>query len=316
MERSAEKGNHKKKHRVLKILCLLLAAVLVAAAALGAYTVPRARQLQQALTVPNCAITLRVKLSTDKLTADQQKFLSTLSALTGLEGTEWDSVTLRGGYDGEAIRLAVSGESGCPLTELYLTRDCQAMDIHAIYDRAYAHLTGENRLLEKMLPQWSLGDYISLQQLEQAFELELGQLPDLEEKLEKIQAKLSLPMLCGAVLAADEWNRQEQKLIYHIAEGDRRLALARRLARRMGNAGDTEAWDLPEGMELDVAVYLGEPRVRTTLTGSLPGAEQIEDWSLELTWAAYTPEGGSVSMVDQQMIDGLAQLLRLLMSIF
>ena len=76
MERSAENGNHKKKHRVLKILCLLLAAVLVAAAALGAYTVPRARQLQQALTVPNCAITLRVKLSTDKLTADQQKFLS------------------------------------------------------------------------------------------------------------------------------------------------------------------------------------------------------------------------------------------------
>lgn len=312
MEQSAGKGKNKKKHRVLKALCLLLAVTLIAAA-LGVYTVPKARRLQEALTAPNCTINLWFGLDTDKLTADQQKFIKILSGITGQERTEWSSVTLRGGYDGGAVRLTVSGASGSALTELYLTRDCQAIDIHAIYDRAYDHLTGENKLLEKLLPQWSLGDYISLQQLEHAFELELGQFPNIREKLEGIQAKLSLPMLCGAVLAADQWNRQEQKLVYHITDTDRRLALARRLAGQMGNA---DFWNLPEGMELDIVIWLGEPQVRTVVTGSLPGAEQIEDWSLELTWDAYTPENSSVFMIDQQMIDDLARLLRLLTTIF
>ncbi len=316
MGQSARRGKHKKKHRIIKALCLLLTVVLTAAVVLGIRTVPKARRLREALTAPNCAITLQASLNMDKLTADQQKFLMILSEITGLERTEWNSVTLHGGYDGEAVRLAASGESGSPLTELYLTRDCQAIDIHAIYDRAYAHLTHENRLLDKMLPQWSLGDYISLQQLEHAFELELGQIPDIREKLEEIQGKLSLPMLCGAVLAADEWDRQEQKLVYRITDTDRRLELARQLAQRMGIPGDTDSWNLPEGMELYIAVYLGEPRVRTVVTGNLPGAEQIEDWSLELTWAAYTPESSSVSMLDQRMIDDLARLLRLLTTIF
>lgn len=316
MGRSAGQDGHKKKHWIRRILCLLLAAVLTVGTALGIHTVPKARRLRQALTAQNCAITVRAKLNQAELTGDQQRFLEILSGIMGVEETEWNRVTLRGGYDGDAIRLTVSGESGSPLTELYLTQDCQAIDIHAIYDRAYAYLTGENRLLDMLLPQWSLGDYISLQQLEHAFELELGQFPDIWDKLEKMQAKLSLPLLCGAVLAADDWNRQEQKLVYHITETDRRLALAERLARRMAGAGAPGSWNLPEGMALDVTVYLGEPQVRAVIIGNLPGAEQIEDWALELTWGAYTQGEDAVSMIDQRMIDDLVRLLRLLTTIF
>ena len=316
MEQLTKKGKKKKKHRILKILCLLLAAMLIALAILGIRIIPQARRLQAALTAPGCAIDAKVELNTDKLTADQQKLLEILSGLMGLPETEWGRVTLQGGYDGDAIRLAVSGEGGSPLTELYLTQDCQAINIHAIYDRAYSYLTGENGLLTMVLPKWSLGDYISLQQLEHAFGLELGQLPDIRQKLEKIQEKLSLPLLCGAILAADRWDREEQELVYHITHTDRRLELMGRLAKRVGNSGETDFWKLPEDMELDVTVYLGEPQVRTVITGRLPGAEQIKDWSLELTWGAYAPESSSVSMVDQQMIDDLAQLLRLFTTIF
>lgn len=299
----------KKKHWVLRILCLLLAAALIVAAVLAIRIIPIARRLQSALTAQNCAITAQAELNRSRLTADQQKLLETLSQLTGLEDAEWNRLTLQGGYDGNAIRLAVRGGQGAQLTQLYLTQDCQAVDMHAIYDRAYSHLTGEIGLLALMLPQWSFGDYISLQQLEHAFRLELGELPDVREKLEKIQSKLSLPVLCGAVLAADQWDRKNQQLIYHITDKDQRLELAQRLAKQK------DSWQLPEGMELDVVIYLGEPQVRTVITGYLPGVEQIEDWSLELTWEGYVPENDAVSMVDQQVINDLAELIELLESL-
>ncbi|MDE5950347.1 MAG: hypothetical protein K2H12_02045, partial [Acetatifactor sp.] len=235
----------KKKHWVLRILCLLLAAALIVAAVLAIRIIPTARRLQSALTAQNCAITAQAELNRSRLTADQQKLLETLSQLTGLEDAEWNRLTLQGGYDGNAIRLAVRGGQGTQLTQLYLTQDCQAVDMHAIYDRAYSHLTGEIGLLALMLPQWSFGDYISLQQLEHAFRLELGELPDVREKLEKIQSKLSLPLLCGAVLAADQWDRKNQQLVYHITDKDRRLELAQRLAKQK------DSWQLPEGMVLD-----------------------------------------------------------------
>lgn len=303
MEQPAGK---KKKHWVLRLLCLLLVAALLAAVVLGIRTVPRARRLQRALTAQNCAVTVRAQLNRDGLSADQLRLLETLSGLMGMEESEWNRLTLQGGYDGHAIRLAVCGGQGVRLTELYLTQDCQAIDMHAIYDRAYSHLTGEIELLALVLPQWGFGDYISMQQLEQAFGLELGELPDFKGKLEKIQAKLSLPLLCGAVLAADEWDRERQELVYHITDTDRRLALARRLAKQ------SDSWQLPEGMELDVAVCLGESQVRTVVTGYLPGMEQLEDWSLELTWEGYVPESDPISMVEQQVIDDLAELLKLL----
>lgn len=299
----------KKKHWVLRILCLLLAAALIVAAVLAIRILPIARRLQSALTAQNCAITAQAELNRSRLTTDQQKLLETLSQLTGLEDIEWNSLTLQGGYDGNAIRLAVCGGQGTQLTQLYLTQDCQAVDMHAIYDRAYSHLTGEIGLLALMLPQWGFEDYISLQQLEHAFELELGELPDVREKLEKIQSKLSLPLLCGAVLAADQWDRKNQQLVYHITDKDRRLELAQRLAKQK------DSWQLPEGMVLDVVFYLGEPQVRTVITGHLPGVEQIEDWSLELTWEGYVPENDTVSMVDQQVIDDLAELIKLLESL-
>lgn len=306
MEQPVEK---KKKHWVLRILCVLLAAALIGTVVLGIRIVPRARRLQRALTAQNCAITAQAELNRSKLTADQQKLLRTLSQLMGMEETEWNRLTLQGGYDGDAIRLAVCSGQGVRLTELYLTQDCQAIDMHAIYDRAYSHLTGEIGLLALVLPQWSFGDYISLQQLEHAFGLELGELPDVRGKLEKIQSKLSLPLLCGAVLAADQWDRENQELVYHITDTDWRLKLAKRLAKQ------TDSWQLPEGMELDVVICLGEPQVRTVITGRLPGMEQIEDWSLELTWEGYVPESSAVSMVDQQVIEDLAELLKMLESL-
>lgn len=309
MERAVKK---KEKHWILRILVLLLLLILAAVLCLGIRLIPTASRLQQALAAQNCGVTLEVSLDTQELTADQQKFISILSRLTGLEETEWQELTLQGGYDGEAIRLDVYGKQGNLLTQLYLTQDCQAMNLHTVYDRAYAYLTERAGLLARLLPEWNMGDYISLQQLEEAFDLKLGALPDMQVGIEQIQSRLSLPVMCGMILAADQWDREEQKLVYHITDTDSRLAYIRQLAEKKG---DSRWLKLPRGTELDVTIDLGGSRVQMEITGQLPEAEQLTDWSAELLWDGYTPVEGEISLMDQQVLNELSALLELLETI-
>ena len=318
MEQSDKK---KKKHWILRILIVLLLLILIVAVILAVWLVPRARRLQRGLTAQNCAITAEVSLNRQTLTADQQKFLQSLSLLIGLDEAEWEKLKLQGGYDAGAVELAVYGGQDALLTQLYLTQDCQAMNLHIIYDRVYDHLTERSGLLSHVLPQWNLGDYVALQQLEYAFGLELSnlgveKLPDFETGLERFQSKLSLPMLCGAILAADQWNRESQELVYHITSTDRRLALARHMIEKMRDVRQIGSWQLPEGVELDVVIYLGESQVRMQITGKLPEVKQLADWSLELTWDGYASTEEAITLVDQQMLNDLAELLKLLEAMY
>lgn len=309
-------GKKKKKHLFLSILLILLLLIIVALAILAVRIVPVAGRLQSALTAQNCAITIEASLDQQALTEDQQKFVQNLSMLTGIDQAQWGELTLKGGYDSNTLELAVySGQNtDTLLTKLYLTQDCQAMDIHVIYDRAYAHLTEKVGLLALVLPQWSFGDYISLQQLEYAFGLQLGELPDIRGKLEQFQARLSLPLMCGAVLAADEWDRDSSRLVYHITSTDKRLALAQQLANKIGYGDQAAFWKLPEGTELDVVVDLKGAQAKTLITGRVPGVEQLKSWSVELVWGAYTPTEREISLMDQKVLDNLADLLESLKS--
>ncbi len=319
MEQSVKK---RKKYWIWKILGVLLLLILTAAVLLATWLVPKARRLQRALISHNCAISAQLRLNFRALSADQQKFLRNLCLLTGLDEADWERLKLQGGYDTETVELSVYDGQDELLTRLYLTQDCQAMDLHAIYDRAYDHLTERIGLLSHLLPQWSLGDYVALRQLQYAFGLELGKsepgkpesgkLPDFEAGLERLQSKLSLPTLCGVILAADQWDREAQKLVYHITADDKRLALIQGIAEKTGHTGEAGFWQWPEGAALDVVIYLGEPKVRMQVTGKLPEVKQLADWSVELVWDDYVAGSGDISLVDQQMLNDLASLLRLL----
>ncbi len=188
MEHSAKK---KKKHWGLRILGILLLLAILFLLIQAIRLVPTARRLQTAFSAQNCGITAQLTLDRQELTADQQRFLRSLSLLAGLDETEWDRLKLQGGYEAGAVRLAVYGGEDALLTRLYLTQDCQAVDIRAIYDRAYANLTEKVGLLSHVLPQWNLGEYVALQQLERAFGLQVGTFPDLQSGVERLQSKLS-----------------------------------------------------------------------------------------------------------------------------
>ena len=309
MEHSAKK---KKKHWGLRILGILLLLAILFLLIQAIRLVPAARRLQTAFSAQNCGITAQLTLDRQELTADQQRFLRSLSLLAGLDEREWDRLKLQGGYEAGVVRLAVYGGEDALLTRLSLTQDCQAVDIRAIYDRAYANLTEKVGLLSHVLPQWNLGEYVALQQLERAFGLQVGTFPDLQSGVERLQSKLSLPMLCGFILAADQWDRDARKLVYHITASDPRLEMAQKIAKKTVPVGQTDSWQWPEGLELDLVIFLDKPQARMLVTGKMPQVKQLADWSVELAWDAYDAGSDEISMVDQQVINSLADLLKLI----
>ncbi len=76
--------------------------------------------------------------------------------------------------------------------------------------------------------------------------------------------------------------------------------------------GQTDSWQWPEGLELDVVIFLDEPQARMFVTGKMPQVKQLADWSVELAWDAYDAGNDEISMVDQQVINSLADLLKLI----
>lgn len=313
MEESVKK---KRKHWICRILGILLLLLLTAAVIMALWLVPKALRLRRALTSQSCAVNAEMSLNPRALSTDWQKLLRSLSLLTGLDEAEWKNLKLQGGYEAGTLELTVyTGEKVTPLSRLYLTPECQALDLHMVYDRTYDHLTEHVELLSHVLPQWGLGDYVALQQLEYAFGLDSltsDRISDLQGTAERFQSRLSLPTLCGAVLAADQWDSKSRALVYHISDTDWRLEAARRLAEKTGHSPQTAFGQWPEGMTLDLVIYLGEPQVRMEITGDLPGIKQLSDWSAELVWEDYVSGSGEISLVDQQMINGFADLIKLL----
>lgn len=51
------------------------------------------------------------------------------------------------------------------------------------------------------------------------------------------------------------------------------------------------------------------------ITGQLPEAEQLTEWSAKLLWDGYTPAKGEISLMDQQVLNDLSALLELLETI-
>ena len=94
MEHSVRK---KKKHWGLRILGILLLLAILLLLIQAIRLVPTARRLQTAFSAQNCGITARVTLDRQELTADQQRFLRSLSLLAGLDEREWDRLKLQGG---------------------------------------------------------------------------------------------------------------------------------------------------------------------------------------------------------------------------
>lgn len=156
------------------IVCVAAALLLV----IGIFCYPHwkaARLLKEHFNPERVGYTLEVQLLEEQMTDDQKQFVNVLSMLTGidtenfyklhLEGTTWDGIV--------EVQVFPDGQEN-PLFELYLSDESEVMNGAMFYQTVRANLSGGNALIERLLPKWEDHTYVTLEQAEQIFGIDLS----------------------------------------------------------------------------------------------------------------------------------------------
>lgn len=163
-----------KKKIGIGIVCVAAALLLV----LGIFCYPHwkaAKLLKEHFNPERVGYTLEVQLLEEQMTEDQKQFVDVLSMLTGidtenfyklhLEGTTWDGIV--------EVQVFPDGQEN-PLFELYLSDESEVMNGAMFYQTVRANLSGGNALIERLLPKWEDHTYVTLEQAEQIFGIDLS----------------------------------------------------------------------------------------------------------------------------------------------
>lgn len=163
-----------KKKIGIGIVCVAAALLLV----LGIFCYPHwkaAKLLKEHFNPERVGYTLEVQLLEEQMTDDQKQFVDVLSMLTGidtenfyklhLEGTTWDRIV--------EVQVVPDGQEN-PLFELYLSDESEVMNGAMFYQTVRANLSGGNALIERLLPKWEDHTYVTLEQAEQIFGIDLS----------------------------------------------------------------------------------------------------------------------------------------------
>ena len=134
----------------------------------------KAKVLQENMNKGEYAYELDVELDQEKLTEDQQKLLAHLTWLTGFDREALCRLTIRGNVEGDKIHAMICPEGAEEaLTDLYFDGDSCVINESAIYNAIRSHLVDQFRLLRLLMPEQQETLYISLEQVEQLFDLNM-----------------------------------------------------------------------------------------------------------------------------------------------
>lgn len=133
-----------------------------------------AKVLKQNMEYGDYAYELEVELKPENLTEAQEKLLKHLTWLTGFSREAMCRLTIRGSVWEDKIHARIYPEGAQePVTELFLEGDNCVISESAMYNTIRENLLDRHRLLRLIMPEQQEELYISLEQIEQLFDLEL-----------------------------------------------------------------------------------------------------------------------------------------------
>lgn len=173
-----QNGEKKKRHTGLKVLLTLFLLLAAAAAGLGIYLYPAYRAagyLAEQLKRVKLDYTLEVKIDREALDAKKRLLVDTMAEITGMTGVELCHLTIRGSVDGDIIYACVYPEGRKePLTELYLSDGPDMVNGAMLYSAMRENFCGQNAMLDYLFPVWEDHKYMSLEQAEDMFGVDLS----------------------------------------------------------------------------------------------------------------------------------------------
>lgn len=135
--------------------------------------------LEKNLDLGKMSFDLTLGLSGERLSEEQIVFVDTLSEITGIQREDLLRLRIKGQSWEDMLYFEVipQGEEE-PLTQMYLGEEQDVVNAAMLYHAVRSSLTERYQFLELLLPQWSGGEYVSLEQAEQMFALDLEGVKD------------------------------------------------------------------------------------------------------------------------------------------
>lgn len=199
-----QNGGKKKRHTGLKIFLVLLFLLLAAAAGVVIYFYPAYRaagDMAENLNLQKLEYTLEVKLDREELGKKPRMLLDILAEITGATREETCHLIIKGSLDGDVIYARIYSEGREePLTELYLSDGPDMVNGAMLYGVMREHFCSRNKMLDQLFPVWEDHKYMSLEQAEDMFEVDLSDLRDFslslrDKKLSRLQCFLLLAIM-------------------------------------------------------------------------------------------------------------------------
>lgn len=199
-----QNGTKKKRHTGLKIFLSLLFLLLAAAAGAAIYFYPAYRAagyMAEDLSFQKMDYALEVKINRGELGKKPRMLLDVLAEITGITREEICCLTIQGSVDKDILyaRIYAEGRED-PLTELYLSDELDVVNGAMLYGVMREHFCGQNEMLGHLFPVWEDHKYMSLEQAEDMFEVDLSDLrnfslPLWERKLSRLQCFCLLALM-------------------------------------------------------------------------------------------------------------------------
>lgn len=197
-----EQKTVKKKHIGLRIFLVILTILVVTIVVLAIRFYPvyqAAAFLERNLTLDHMEYSMQAEINRDELEEKQVKLLDGLASITGTETDAMYRLKIEGSVDGDIIHARIYPDGQAfPLVELYLSDDTDVVNGAILYNAVRENYCGQNPLLSYLVPVWSDHEFVTLEQVEQMLEVDLGTVRDF--KLPFRDTKPSLKM-CFAALA-------------------------------------------------------------------------------------------------------------------
>ena len=213
---------------ILRALLFLLLAT-AAGAALYLYpTWKAAKALGDGMELPCKAFGLEVELDREAVSQEQEKMLGLLARLTGMPEDAIYRFSVQGSaLEGKSHLLIYPDGRTEPLIELYLSDEISVINETMLYEAIRGNLAEKFGLLDYLMPRQEEMLYMTLEQVEQLFDMDLSGIGDMRLPApgKEIRAKEYFLML--AVMAREKsgngysfaLEREQMSLGFDVADG-------------------------------------------------------------------------------------------------
>lgn len=250
MEKRKNSKNSKKGFWVV----LLVFAAAIAGAGFYFYPAWQAAQvLSEKMDFPGSSFAIEAELDRDELSQEQERMFGLLEKLTGIPQESLCQLTIKGESQGDKTHMLIYPEGRSEaMAEFYLSDDMKVVNETMLYDAVRRHLRDSLPLLGYLMPGQEEAQYMTFEQVEQLFGVDLGEMfrPALSTEMGDLTAKQYFLLL--AVMSREKpedgyrfgLEREQMGLWFHISGEKGHEAV------RMGFSVENPAEAFSQGKEL------------------------------------------------------------------